>query len=165
MIDAPPAPARVLPANRDRPRTNTGPKDPQDQVVTQVVVRSPGRAVDALLSPEAEVKALCDVAAEGFRCMPLRAMFRGRSAWGANRSSRGRAWSPAAAGSTRRAVASIAPRSDASTPWSAATPATAAPERPSSPRAPSASATATRSATPGARSPSVARTAAPTPAP
>lgn len=54
-----------------------GPKDPQDQVLTQIVVRSPGGAVDGLLYPEAEVRDLCDVDAEGFRCLPLRAIFQG----------------------------------------------------------------------------------------
>jgi len=52
-----------------------GPSGPKDQRTTQLVVRAPGGAVDALLYPEAAVKDLCDPEADGFHCLPLRAVF------------------------------------------------------------------------------------------
>lgn len=52
-----------------------GPRTFTDQRTTQLVVRRPGGAVDALLYPETATGDFCDATAEGFHCMPLRAVF------------------------------------------------------------------------------------------
>lgn len=61
-----------------------GPKDPQDQITTQLVVRSPGGAVDTLLYPERDVPDYCDERGEGFHCMPLRVLLEKPPAFGKN---------------------------------------------------------------------------------
>lgn len=59
-----------------------GPKDPEDQRTTQIAVRAPGGAVDALLYPEGEIDDFCDPTSDGFHCLPLRAIFQGPQKFG-----------------------------------------------------------------------------------
>jgi hypothetical protein len=52
-----------------------GPAKVEDVRTTQVVVRRPDGAVDALLYPEAQVPDLCDPRSTEFHCLPLRTIF------------------------------------------------------------------------------------------
>lgn len=52
-----------------------GPKTFKDQRTTQLVLRRPDGAVDALLYPERDAGDLCDPFSDGFRCMPMRTIF------------------------------------------------------------------------------------------
>lgn len=52
-----------------------GPKTVKQDRLTQLVVRRPDGAVDALLYPEAQAGGLCDPKAKSYHCLPLRTIF------------------------------------------------------------------------------------------
>lgn len=59
-----------------------GPKSYKRPTITQLVVRQPTGAVDALLYPEAQIPDFCDPFATSYRCLPLSVLTGGPTKYG-----------------------------------------------------------------------------------